>query len=107
MEALLETTILTLKALADETRINIIDMLSCGDLCVCDVMEGLELTQPTVSHHLKVLERAGLVGFRKDGKWRIYYLHKAKFGEICAYIEAISSNKDDCICLNVNTKCTD
>ncbi|MDT2424077.1 metalloregulator ArsR/SmtB family transcription factor, partial [Enterococcus avium] len=50
-----------LKALADPKRLKIIDLLSCGSLCACDVLDHFEFTQPTLSHHMKVLERSGVV----------------------------------------------
>ncbi|MHB1421432.1 MAG: ArsR/SmtB family transcription factor [Bacillota bacterium] len=61
-----------LKALADETRLTILTMLLDGELCVCEIMDALPLSQPAVSHHLKILRQAGLVIDRREGKW-IYY----------------------------------
>lgn len=49
------------KALSDENRITIFKLLTCGELCVCDILENLNLSQSTVSHHLKVLYQAGLI----------------------------------------------
>lgn len=46
-----------LKALADPKRLKIIDLLSCGSLCACDILDHFEFTQPTLSHHMKVLKR--------------------------------------------------
>lgn len=45
----------TLKALADPKRLKIIDLLSCGSLCACDILDHFDFTQPTLSHHMKVL----------------------------------------------------
>ena len=101
----MDTKVKALRALADENRLNIIDMLSCGELCVCDIVEGLNLTQPTVSHHLKILQSVGLVNFRKDGKWRIFSLNQSSFFELSTFIETISSHKTDCICYNVDKSC--
>ncbi len=94
-----------LKALADENRLNIIDILSCGELCVCDIMEGLELTQPTVSHHLKILRSAGLVSTRKEGKWRIFSIEKSTFDEVSNYITYLSSHKTGCKCEKIESTC--
>lgn len=94
-----------LKALADENRLNIVDILSCGELCVCDIMLGLNLTQPTVSHHLKILQTAGLINYRKEGKWRFFSLKREMFSEILNYITIISSEKEECICLKSKTNC--
>ena len=50
-----------LKAVADANRLKIIDILSCGELCACDILENFDFTQPTLSHHMKVLADVGLV----------------------------------------------
>ena len=60
------------KALADETRLRILKLLEVREMCVCEVMVALGLTQPTASHHLGILENAGLVKDRKEGKWVFY-----------------------------------
>lgn len=63
-----------LKALADPKRLKIIDLLSCGSLCACDILDHFEFTQPTLSHHMKVLEKAGNVLVTKKGTWHHYQL---------------------------------
>jgi len=60
------------KALADETRLRILKLLEVKELCVCEVMAALDLTQPTTSHHLGILENIGLVKDRRHGKWVFY-----------------------------------
>lgn len=60
------------KALADRTRLRILKLLGVREMCVCEVMVALDLTQSTVSHHLGLLENAGLVKGRKEGKWVFY-----------------------------------
>lgn len=92
------------KALSDKNRLLIIDMLSCGELCACDIMEGLELTQPTISHHMKILQHAGLINSKKNGKWTIYSLNKERFNNLCDYINHLSSYKKNCICEKVAKK---
>jgi DNA-binding transcriptional ArsR family regulator len=62
------------KALADETRLRILSLLTTREMCVCEVMVALGLTQPTASHHLGILETVGLVKHRKEGKWVFYRL---------------------------------
>ncbi|MCW4031424.1 MAG: metalloregulator ArsR/SmtB family transcription factor [Candidatus Bathyarchaeota archaeon] len=62
------------KALADETRVRIVKLLGVREMCVCEVMVALGLTQPTASHHLRILENAGLVKDRKEGRWVFYSL---------------------------------
>ena len=65
------------KALADTTRLRIIGLLAVREMCVCEVMVALDLTQPTASHHLRILENIGLVKDRKEGKWVFYSLKDA------------------------------
>jgi ArsR family transcriptional regulator len=60
------------KALADAIRLRILGLLSSREMCVCEVMVALDLTQPTASHHLRILENVGLVKDRKEGKWVFY-----------------------------------
>jgi ArsR family transcriptional regulator len=63
------------KALADPTRVAIINSLSAADeVCVCNLTETFELSQPTISHHLKVLREAGLVESSRRGTWAYYRL---------------------------------
>ena len=60
------------KALAGAIRLRILGLLSFREMCVCEVMVALDLTQPNASHHLRVLENVGLVKDRKEGKWVFY-----------------------------------
>jgi DNA-binding transcriptional ArsR family regulator len=60
------------KALADSIRLRILGLLSFREMCVCEVMVALNLTQPTASHHLGILENVGLIKDRKEGKWVFY-----------------------------------
>lgn len=69
------------KALADSTRLKILKLLKVKELCVCEIMVALDLTQPTASHHLGILERAGLVKDRKEGKWVFYRIADPKLIE--------------------------
>ena len=63
-----------MKAVSDFSRVKILKMLQRRVMCVCEIKEALGLAQPTVSRHLKVLESAGLVGYKKDGLWVNYHL---------------------------------
>ena len=63
-----------LKALADENRLKIVDLLSGGTLCACDILDHFDFTQPTLSHHMQVLQNAGIVTAEKSGKWQYYTL---------------------------------
>ena len=63
-----------MKALSDTNRVKILKMLQHRMMCVCEIKEALELAQPTISRHLKVLETAGLVDYKKDGLWVNYHI---------------------------------
>jgi len=65
-------TVKLFKALADENRLKILRMLKNGELCACHLLEDLNITQPTLSHHMKLLCDCGLVDYRKEGKWMHY-----------------------------------
>ena len=60
------------KAMGDENRLTILSILKDGERCACKLQEALLISQPTLSHHMRILLDAGLVNARKDGKW-IYY----------------------------------
>jgi len=60
------------KALSDENRIRILKMLRSGEKCACKLLDALNISQPTLSHHMKILCDAGMVNARKEGKW-IHY----------------------------------
>ncbi|UCE96717.1 MAG: winged helix-turn-helix transcriptional regulator [Candidatus Bathyarchaeota archaeon] len=62
------------KALADKTRLKIILLLDIREMCVCEIMVALGLTQPTASHHLGILESVDIVKDRREGKWVFYSL---------------------------------
>ena len=65
----------TFKALADENRIRILKLLCSGEKCACELLETLAISQPTLSHHMKILCDAGLVNGRREGKWMHYTIN--------------------------------
>ena len=73
-----------MKALSDPNRVKIIKLLQQKMMCVCELQRALNLAQPTVSKHLKILEEAGLVDFHKDGLWVNYYLSDGKVSPYAA-----------------------
>jgi ArsR family transcriptional regulator len=60
------------KTLADPTRLRLLNLLACGETCVCELTDTLRVVQPKVSRHLAQLKRAGLVEARRNGKWTHY-----------------------------------
>ena len=69
------------KALSDDTRLRVIKLLQERELCVCELMQVLEMSQPRISRHLSVLKNAGLVEDRREGKWIHYSLRKETQGK--------------------------
>jgi len=87
-----------IKALADETRLKIIDMLSCGELCACKILEHFDITQPTLSYHMKILTDSGLVNGHREGAWTHYSLNKSNIDNILSFLAILTGPKEDCIC---------
>jgi ArsR family transcriptional regulator len=88
------------KAVSDETRLKIIDMLSCGEMCACDILEEFSISQSTLSYHMKILVDSGLVNGVRDGAWMRYTLNQDKTDAVISFLSEITSNKLDCICNN-------
>ena len=65
-----------IKALADENRLAIMRILQNGERCACVLLEELKVSQPTLSHHMRILCDSGLVNARKEGKWMYYSISK-------------------------------
>jgi ArsR family transcriptional regulator len=79
----------TLKAVADPTRLRLVSMVAAhegGEACVCDLTEPLGLTQPTISHHLKILVDAGIFSREKRGVWAYYALVPAALDALSAVL---------------------
>ncbi len=83
---------LIFKALSDETRLRIINMLSGDELCACNLLEEFEITQPTLSYHMKILTESGLVNARKDGAWMRYTLKMNAVNDIKEFLDKITSD---------------
>jgi ArsR family transcriptional regulator, arsenate/arsenite/antimonite-responsive transcriptional repressor len=88
------------KALSDEIRLRILKLLQNGELCVCDIVAALDMSQPKVSFHLSTLKDAGLIRDRKDGRWVHYSIDDSDLFRrfiILSAIERISAEdiKDD------------
>ncbi len=88
------------KALADETRLKIVEMLSCGEMCACDILESFHITQPTLSYHMKILTDCGLVQSRKDGSWMRYTNNEEIVESVKEFWRRITTEQESCICNN-------
>ncbi len=79
------------RALGDANRLQIVELLSRGEMCACRLLERFEITQPTLSHHMRILCESGLVSSRSEGKWRHYSLDREALAAFSKYIEGLGS----------------
>lgn len=75
-------------ALADQTRLEILDELRDGECCVCELTDTLQAGQSRLSFHLKVLKDAGLITDRRDGRWMFYRVNADVLNELDEFIES-------------------
>ena len=85
------------KALGDENRLKIVNMLSHGEICACEILVELEITQSTLSHHMKILCECSLVNSRRAGKWTYYSLNKTVIRAMKLFIDMITAKKEKII----------
>lgn len=84
------------KALGDQTRANIFDMLKSGEMCACKILDAFSITQPTLSYHMKMLLDSNLVKVKKEGKWNYYSLIWSVIEDLTTFLnskEPIHPNK--------------
>ena len=93
-----------IKALSDPNRLRIIDILSCGERCACDILEYFDFTQPTLSHHMKVLMDCGLVDCRQVGLWSYYSLNTSNCNKLILFLMNLVTDTKECICKD-KSKC--
>ncbi len=76
------------KALSDPIRVQLVDVLRghAGEVCVCELEPLFDVSQPTLSHHLRTLREAGLVGVERRGLWAYYYVHPAALAELSRWL---------------------
>ena len=87
-----------LKALSEPARLRILYMLSCGELCACEILKGLSITQPTLSHHMKTLIDCGLVLSRKSATWMYYSVDPDRVRQIQTFLGELTIPKAECPC---------
>ena len=80
-------------ALADQTRVQIVEMLSHKERCVCELEQVLGIAQSRLSFHLKVLKDAGLLADRRAGRWTYYNLQRETLDQIAAYTRSVKPGK--------------
>ena len=84
-----EEAALLCKAIGDLNRLQIVQLLAHGEKCACELLEKFSITQPTLSHHMKILCAVQLVQARKEGKWCHYSLNYETFSEFKSYLGKI------------------
>lgn len=89
------------KALSDETRLHIIDMLSCAEMSACDILSNFTLSQSTLSYHMKILIEAGIIFARRDGLWTKYSIKDETFQKIMDFLPALYKLKNECVCKQI------
>ena len=82
------------KAISDETRLKIIDLLSSNKLCACDLLEQFSISQSTLSYHMKILSDSGLVKGEKEGSWVRYGLNQERVDEVMSFLTEITREKE-------------
>lgn len=83
---------LMFKAFCDENRIQIIALLRDGERCACRLLEEMNITQPTLSHHMKILCDSGVVVGRKEGKWMHYSISEEGLENVMDYLDELMKN---------------
>jgi ArsR family transcriptional regulator, arsenate/arsenite/antimonite-responsive transcriptional repressor len=89
------------KALSDETRLCIIDMISCHEMSAGDILSNFTLSQSTLSYHMKILIEAKVVNARREGLWTKYSVNEETFEDVLDFLPKLYRLKDKCICRHV------
>ena len=87
------------KAFCDENRLQIMDLLRFGERCAFSLLEELNISQPTLSHHMKILCDSGIVTSREEGKWTHYQISRQGSERAIALLKeitAVTENRDGC-----------
>ena len=85
MTSVSKETARVFKAFCDENRLQILELLRGGEKCACRLLEEMNITQPTLSHHMKVLCQTGLVSCRREGRWCHYSIDPAEAGMLASF----------------------
>lgn len=94
MEINTRKTAMIFKALSDENRIRILQLLQNGEICACELLEKLNITQPTLSHHMKILCDSEIVSSRKDGKWMHYFISEEGSENVISLLKDLTHTND-------------
>lgn len=99
-----KTNALIFKAFCDESRLRIIEQLQQSELCACNLLEEVPISQSTLSHHMKILIDSGVVESRKDGKWVYYALSNEGIEKAKKLLEQLTGLDEN---YSINCACED
>lgn len=94
------------RALGDPTRLRVLEIVARGEQCVCDLAATIDVPQPLLSHHVKILKQAGFITVRREGRWNYYAMNRERL-EACvctleealaAYDESARLGRPGCVC---------
>jgi len=85
-----------LKAIANPVRLQMVDLISRlgGQICVCDIESQFELSQPTISHHLKILRKAGIINCERRGQWLFYFARQEALTTLEHFLSDLTDEQD-------------
>lgn len=83
------------KALGDENRLRILDIIGSSRICACKLLEYLNIGQPTLSHHMKILCESKIVDGTKDGKWIYYKINEDVYNDAAKFLQKITKKECD------------
>lgn len=87
-------TAVMFKAFCDENRLQILELLRDGERCACSLLEEMQITQPTLSHHMKILCDSGVVTGRKEGKWMHYSISNVGLEDVRKCLDYFGKHSD-------------
>ena len=96
-----EETARVFKAFCDESRIKILKLLVGGEKCACVLLEELDISQPTLSHHMKILTESGIVVSRRAGKWIHYRINNEEGVKVVELLHTLTADQSE----GNNNKC--
>lgn len=83
------------KAFDDEKRLQILDMIRSGEKCACVILEDMQISQSTLSHHMKILCESGIVHGRKEGKWVYYSIDAEGSKRVARLLDSLTVRKEE------------
>ena len=89
------------KALSDETRLRVVDMLSCREMSAGDILSNFTLSQSPLSYHMKILIESGVVNARREGLWTKYSINDETFNRAMDFLPELYKLKDKCVCQQI------